>query len=105
MSSLSDLKHCMEPHGQGGSGVALGLLMSIPGFAQQGTKIPPVATASGAAGVTDQGQVVCTCGGGVTDLVLGRLVPCVAECGRYFTGTADKAMSFGPWPEEEAEVA
>lgn len=81
----------------------LGFLLSVPGFAQQAKRIPPVATLTGAAGVTPEGQIVCTCGGGVTDLELGSLVPCVAECGRYFTGTADKAFSFGPWPEDPLE--
>lgn len=78
---------------------SLSMLMSIPGFAQEATKIPHVDTASGAAGVTPEGQVVCSCAGGVTDLELGSLVECVGGCGRYFTGTADKAFSFGPWPE------
>lgn len=78
---------------------ALSMLMSIPGFAQEATRIPHVATASGAAGVTPEGQVICSCGGGVTDLELGSMAECVGGCGRFFTGTADKAFSFGPWPE------
>jgi hypothetical protein len=82
----------------------LSMLLGIPGFAQEAKPIPPVATRSGAAGVTDEGQVVCTCGGGVTDLELGRLVDCVGGCGRFFAGTADKAFSFGPWADYAAAV-
>lgn len=85
-----------EPRSSG----SLGLALAIPGLAQQAKRIPPVETSSGAGGVTPEAQIVCTCGGGVTDLVAGELVDCVGGCGRYFTGTADKAYSFGPWADE-----
>jgi hypothetical protein len=76
----------------------LGLLLSIPSFAQEAKRIPQ--SDGVVSGVTADGVVVC-CSGSRTPLELGSLVECAGGCGRYFTGTADKAFAVGPWDDEE----